>query len=688
VSSPRRRVLVALLATILAVLMVPGLPAHAADKKPDLTVSIQSLSPSRLGPGSTVTMTGTVTNHDAHTWANVQAYLVIPTVPFTTRAQVEDAIDNGDAYTGRRVVDTGTFDDLGDLAPKQTLRFSVKVPYAQLRINGAEGVYPVGVQILGTDTGGERSNDAIARATTFLPLVSGGHPRVAASIVWPFLMPNRRGYDGDYVDATGLLRDVSAGGQLRNLLDLASSTDGKASTALIDPALLVGVDDLARGRRLAEGVKLTPEQKAEAQRFLDDLLAFARRQGCWVLGFDRPDVLALSQNPDLDGPLTSAVERATSSALTTFQLYGRRVSWPTMHGVTAGLLRDLRGSGDSPVIVTSDALPGWDRRQGSIVQYATPSGPMPLLVTDVLDAGVPGQDSVTTLRQRILSEAALATLQREIDPKSRADAVTMVDPRWNPGPRWAVGRLSTAFEAPFTSATSLDSVLTRPLTTYSGKVAPATDRPISRAQLRAAASIVARGSALSSVIPQSDEVDDALAQDVASVLGIRWRSSSAAGTSIARKLAREAGAELGKIKIKAPDSVTLSSSKGGFPITIRNGTDEAIRVGVSLESSNPALTVPDVKPVDIGAGERRTLTVDIDLGRQNTTSLTAHLVSTDGKAIGTPDEFNVRSSKIGVVLWVAMGVAALLVLAALVRRFSRRRTRSRVASERPVDDDD
>ena len=111
-------------------------------------------------------------------------------------------------------------------------------------------------------------------------------------------------------------------------------------------------------------------------------------------------------------------------------------------------------------------------------------------------------------------------------------------------------------------------------------------------------------------------------------------------------------------------------------------------MGVSLDSSNPALSVPDVKPVDIGAGERRTLTVGIDLGRQNTTSLTARLKSTDGKAIGQPDEFNVRSSKIGAVLWVAMGLAALLVLAALVRRFSRRRSSTRVASERLADDDD
>lgn len=670
--------------------MAPISPASAVDKDPELTVSIQSLSPSRLGSNSTVTMTGIVTNHDDHAWTNVQAYLVIPTVPFTTRAQVEDAIDNGNAYTGARVVDAGTFDDMGDLAPKQSRQFTVKVPYAQLGISGAEGVYPVGVQILGTDTGGERSTDAIARATTFLPLVSSGHQQIPASVVWPFLMPNRRGYDGDYADPTSLIAAVSAGGRLRNLLDLAANTDGNASTALIDPALLVGVDDLANGRRVADGVDLTEEQKSEARRFLDDLLAFARRQGSWILGFDRPDVLALSQSGDLEGPLKAAINRATDSALTKFQLFGRRTSWPSARGVTARLLRDLRGSGDSPVIVTSGALPNWDRRQGSIVQYATPDGPMPLLVTDVLDAGVPGQDSVVTLRQRILSEAALATLQREIDPKSRADAITMVDPRWNPGSQWGAGRLSEAFEAPFTSGTSLESVLTRPLTTYSGKVAFAKDRTLSRAQLEAAADIVAKGSALSSVIPQSDSVDDALAQDVASVLGIRWRTDSATGTAIAKRLARESGAELSKITIKGPPSVTLSSSKGGFPITIRNGTDEAIRVGVSLDSSNPALTVPDVKPVDIGAGERRTLTVDIDLGRQNTTSLTARLKSTDGKAIGQPAEFNVRSSKIGVVLWVAMGLAALLVLAALVRRFSRRRTRSRnrVASERLADDDD
>ncbi len=55
--------------------------------------------------------------------------------------------------------------------------------------------------------------------------------------------------------------------------------------------------------------------------------------------------------------------------------------------------------------------------------------------------------------------------------------------------------------------------------------------------------------------------------------------AQATGTAIADKLAQDAGAELRKITINAPPSVTLSSSKGGFPITILNGTDEAIRVG-------------------------------------------------------------------------------------------------------------
>ena len=191
---------------------------------------------------------------------------------------------------------------------------------------------------------------------------------------------------------------------------------------------------------------------------------------------------------------------------------------------------------------------------------------------------------------------------------------------------------------------------------------------------------------LSSIIPQSDGVENSLSRDVAGVLGVRWRDDPEAAIDLAKARARRAGAVLNKITVKGPPSVTLSSPKGGFPLTITNGTDDAIRIGVSLESSNPALDLPSVKPVDIDAGERRTLTVQVDLGQQNTTTLSARLTSDEGRKIGEPAVFNVRSSKVGAVLWVAMGLAALLVFASLFRRFHRRR--SQLVTQRTAQDDD
>ncbi len=152
-----------------------------------------------------------------------------------------------------------------------------------------------------------------------------------------------------------------------------------------------------------------------------------RSESTWILDFDRPDVLALANHPDLRRPLADAVNTATQSVLTTYQLSGRRVTWPTRRGVTAGLLAVERGDGETPVIVDPASVPGWGRRLGSLVSYDSTNGPVPLLVNDVL-ADVPGGTSVVSLRQRILSDAALAGLQRAIDTSSRADAVTIVDP--------------------------------------------------------------------------------------------------------------------------------------------------------------------------------------------------------------------------------------------------------------------
>ncbi len=675
----------ALLTTILATLLVSA-PSQAADKDPDLTVTITTLKPSFLKAGSDVTVRGTITNNDDHPWRTVQAYLVIPTNPFTTRAQLDDAIDNGAANTGARVIEAGAFDELGTLAAGESISFQVKVPYEQLGISGGAGVYPMGVQILGTDTDGSRSNDAIAAATTFLPSIAPGQQPVPTTVVWPFLMPDYRGADGNYHDPVATLSSIGPGGQLRNLLDLAKSLPPRSSTVLLDPALLVGIDDIAKKRLIGKSVELTEVQTSQAEQFLQELLAYVRSQNVWILGFDRPDVLALTENSDLRRSLTAAVDTATRSALATYQLIGRRVTWPIKNGTTAAMLGAERGDGETPLIVTPSSVPGWERRLGSIVSFASSGGPIPLLVNDVI-ANVPGGSTVVGLRQRILSDAALAGLQRAIDPTSRADAITMIDPSWNPGPRPTTGRLASVFDSPFTSGATLDDVLTRQISKYSGRVpAKSTARTISRAQLRAATDLAKAGDALTSIVTDDQGADATYPREVAGVLGVRWRNDPSLGISVANNLGSRAVDELAKIQVEGPPSVTLSSSSGGFPLTIINSTSHDIRVGVDLDSSNPALDVPSVKPVNIAAGERQTLTVNIDLGQQSTTQLTAKLVSPGGTVIAVSKAFNVRSSQIGVVLWVAIGLAGVLVLVALFRRFHRRRNGSG-ATERLADDD-
>lgn len=687
--------MIALLVTVLGALLMP-LPsavAAAGSDDPDVGISISSLSPSRLEPGSRVTLSGLVTNRDKHAWRAAQAYLVISASPFTTRAQVEEASDNPNAYTGVRIVEVGAFAELGDIGAGQSRAFKLSIPYDKLGISGEEGIYPVGVQVLATDVDGSRSGEAIARTTTFLPLISGDAPAVPTSVVWSFIMPDYRGPDGNYAAPDTLIASISPGGQLRNLLDLAASIPGAGSTALVDPALLVGVDDLARRRHLGK-TELTDVQVAAAQRFLTDLLSFARGHSPWILDFDRPDSLALSTNADLRASLQSAIDTATDSVLTAFQLSGRRMSWPTREGVTRSLLSDLRGTGDSPVIVSPAAVPDWEPRLGSLVQYKTASGPVPILVNLMQNVDTT-QGSVVGLRQKVLTEAALGVLERAIDSESRADAFVMADPQWDPGTGWAAGQFSAAFAAPFTRGVGLDTVMTRALARYDGKVpASAEAQPLSRRQLAAVAEAADRASTLSSMIAESDDVDVALARRIAGALAVRWRADRATGLAVATTLVRQTGAELDKIAIEAPPSVTLSSSKGGFPLTIRNDSEEAVTIGVDLDSSNPALTVPAVEPVSVGAGERRTITVTIDLGRQRTAFLTAHLATPAGDVVGTATTFKVRSSSIGTVLWVAMGLGAAFVLVTLLRRFHRRRqaqaspTSSSVTSSVLPGDDD
>lgn len=689
VISPRRfpcaRVLIALL-LLLALAPVPAAAVEAGEEAARLDVRITGLSPSTLAEGRTVTLSGTITNRGDRTWTSAQAYLVAPQTPFTTRQQIRDAVEGGFSYTGERRVALDSIDDVGTLTPGRTTRFSVRVPYEVLNVNGGQGVYPVGVQILGTGEDGTRSGDAIGRATTFLPLVTGDVETPAALVV-PFVMPDRRGPDGRYLDPAGLVERVGAEGQLRNLLDLTAAAPADGTTVVVDPALLVGLDDLAAGRRIPDDVTLSEEDRESAATARDDLVALARATTTWVLDYARPDVLAMSRSgrPDLQ----EAISRATAATLSRFGLAGRPLAWPSRSGVTEDLVAELRGRGDRPVLVNRVAVPDWEARLGSLVTRETDAGPVPLLVDAGLDAGVPGATTVTTLRQRMLSEAALGSLEREADPTSRADAVAVVDPDWDPGRPGQQGTIGPAFDADFVSARGLDSFMNAERSPYTGALPVESDaEPLSPEQVGAVSEALEQTATLAALLTDSTRVQDARSVRAAELLSIGWRKDLEGGVEAAQAFAASSAASLALITVEGPPAVTLSSSEGSFPVTITNDSDEPIRVGLRLDSSNPRLEVPDVEPLDVEAGERRTLTVAANVGTQSSSTFTAQMVTADGSEFGDPAVFNVRSSRVGAAVWVAMGVAFVVVVLALARRFVLRRGDAALVRDREETLDD
>ncbi|KQY55934.1 hypothetical protein ASD11_15715 [Aeromicrobium sp. Root495] len=678
--TPRRpvpAVVGALLAIVLAVSGAPFLvgPAAAADDAPDLAVRIDSLSPSVLRTGDDVTLTGSVTNRDSRAWTKVQAYLVISKTPFTSRDDLSDVIADAGSYTGTRVVEPlDAIAEVGDLQPGQSGRFRVRVPYSALGLLGGTGVYPVGVQILATDSEGQRSGEAVGRATTFLPSLSEGStlPATPTGLVWPFLMPDARVEGGSYRDTAGFVASVTSG-RLRHLLDLALTTPAASTTVLLDPALLRGLDDVLRGRHLARRVSLDDAQRRSVARFRDDLVGLARRATAWVLGFDRPDVLGIAAvSPGRSG-LESAVDRATSAVMTPLGLTGRRVTWPTPAGVTQSLLTSVRGSGTSPVVVTPRAASQWQTSLGSLVLRRTTDGSVPLLVSSPLDAGVPGTPTQTTLRQRVLAEAALGAVSRSAQPGSRADAIALVDPTWDPGPV-SGSPLSSVFGATFTRSSTPEALLAQDPETYRGPFSTtAKATPVDVAQLSSAAEAINQFGLLDSLVDDDETLRANQAIDVASLLGVRWRNDRAAGVSRATRLADRASRQVSAIEVKGPPAFTLSGSEASFPLTISNGTAQTIRVGVRIDSTNPALSVPGLDPVEVGPDERVTVNVPIDVGNQSSSTLSAQLVTPSGREFGEPAVFNVRSSSVGAAVWLAMGAAGVVVVLALLRRFVKRR---------------
>jgi hypothetical protein len=659
-----------------------------------LEVTIEDVSPSTLGPGQPVQISGTVTNLDPKRWVDLQASLVIdPSAPITTGEQLDEVLESpSDAYSGERILSPGLYDDLTDLDPGESTDYSLSVPFGRLGLEGAaSGAYTVSVHVLGQRVDQAREDGADGRARTLMPYLGDDDRTVGVSAVIPLRHPLVRGPDGAYADVDELVESVSYGGLLRNRLDLVSAADAGRPTLLVDPALLDALRTLAAGGdgtppagepdggQGGEGEQ-AGEAQAAATEFLDRLRLAASRSRVLVEPYGRADLTALAGDPGRR--LLRTVNQTGRRALEATDISGDPVHLP--EGVPdVGALHRL--SPERPVLLRSDQVEGWSASDGPAARLRDDEGrTVPVVVADtsITEGGpAPGPtDTTLQVRQRLLAEAAVLSVGSE----AGNGLVFLPDDDWDPGPGSLGATLFDGLDTEWVFDTSLSTLGSSGEVT---RVRPAEDElappPLPSYVLDAALTLRRRATTMQAISGPDSDLLAYYQQVVALSVSATRRDDPEEAEATASAMTATIDDQLGRITVEGPEYVTLSSDSGRFPVTLTNRLDQPVTVGAVLYDEEGLLSIDDIEPQVLAPRTQVTLTLTVRAPDVGVSTVSAQLVTEQGRAFGEPIRFPLRSSMVGEIIWYAMGAIGVFLLLLVGRRIGRRLRGGSPASSAP-----
>ena len=708
-------------------------PSRAETEEPEspLRVVIDRLNPAVVPTTGELQVTGTLTNVSESDWTDLKVYLLTSTEPMTTEAEIAEAVTSDpDIEIGDRLIAPGLFQQAPDLAPGQSTRFRLAVPARTLLVSGAPGVYWLGVHVLGTDDAG-RIEGADGRARTFLPLVpERASTRLALGV--PFRRHVVRAADGT-LEYDGLWERQLRNGRLERTRAFAASAlpdgdeagtpaprrqrsngsspdtgEGWPLTWLVDGAVLDAADTLSAGNPAVDlasdgSNELTapddePTEEETAARVAEDdpaAKAATRWLDRFVAAADRTSVLALPYG-DLDVSATArgtegtegneGAEAADTIAIALDQsqavLSSRGVSSAPVVAPPSGYLSpEALGALDPDlrVLIGESALASDLRGAGDPTVLAAPRGGS--LATTPTAEGIwgpgPGPNrGALAVRQRLLAQAAVHALSdRAGDP-----LVTVLPALWDPGRAWERAQFfDTLEQQDWLEATSLSSVVDP------AAIESATVRgedvvyPDEEAQaevpayaVTASAELVDRSLTLKDLLTDDAGIGERLDRQALLTSSVWSRAFPGVATERARNAAARVDGWLNQVSIRGPSFITMSSEAGTFQVTLVNGLDQAVTVGLSARVSGGPLQLTTPDPVELPPGGRRPMRIEADSPDIGVHQVTLQPISETGRALGETSTLSVRSSKVGLILWVIMAGGATALFGAITVRTVRR----------------
>ena len=667
-----------------------------------LSVTLTGMSPSEVPRKGAVTLTGVVTNVSDEDWADVNLTPFTSSEPMTTRDELaEAALTTSDEAVGERLTDEGV--SVGDLAAGEEAAFSIRVP-SSLLIPGGPGVYWIGVHALGANSEG-RDLVADGRARTFIPLVTAQQARqrsVPVSLVLPLRERARRAADGRLNGPTRWVQLTKADGRLTRIVEFGASAGTAPVSWLVDPAVLDGLDDFRRGNpplslepeQVADpdedpdndpdqdpdedpdedptrGPSARPsvapgpgspsaEERARAQSVLEAFLATARTKSLLTLGYSDPDIASLARRR------ASLIKRANELAARRMEVWG-------LTGSPA--IAPPRGYFDPELLprISKDALlvlSDRGRLQDPTLSRL-PSG-QDLVLTDARSrTGGPTPNApraALALRQRILSEAALEVAKGD---EPIRPIVVALPYGWDPGPNWRQADFFGGVQTPWVRLAPMPRVAT---SAYDGRLAYGRSQratEIGDDNVAATRTLHRTSSVLGHLLANPHGVTDQLTGAALQASAYSARPTLELAAQQVLALDATARGQMERVEVTGTDVSTLSGGSGSLTVTLVNGLDQPIIVGLKARTDSPQVKVETPEPVSMQPGERRTARLRVTSG-VGVHDVTIFPVTIDGEETGTPLTFTLRTSQVGRLIWYIIIAGGTLLGVMIVRRIALR----------------
>jgi Family of unknown function (DUF6049) len=676
----RFRPTLVVLALATSAIPLAATPVQAGETGPAATVTLRTVNPAAPKPGDELVLAGVIENTGDEPLGNVVANLRYSALPLDDRAQVHRVAIDDDVRWGQRDGDFFEQVETELMAPGEAAEFALRIPVDEINFS-VPGVYAVGVDIRAEPVDGERITLATAR--TVIPWLPDPEsvPSVPVALLWPL------GAQPALLPDSTLLGDGLAGqlGPDGALTALVEAPGTAPVTWVVDPDLMATVAAMADGYAVTtqDGITADGTGAASAEAWLSAVSAATDGDELFLLPYADPDLSALARADDNAAADTATLAFAATTDWASQSTFtgNTEIAWPGGGVADDPTLAALGSAGASTVVLARDAVIG--ATDTARVRIRTDGTTLDAVLTDnglesavAASAAADPLAGITAMRQAWLAETALTALAAR-NEAARPGALVGAPPSgWQPLPAAAQALVDVWTTTPWTRPVPLSGI---PVPPRAPVVAPdpaatATPPELPPEYMQAVFGLRRDSARYAAVLAEPDGLVDELPAATLRALATTWREAPEAGANYTSVVTAEVESRLGEVSILVPESVTLSSEKGTFPLTVSNGLQQPVLVSVAVVPDYPdRMSVAGVAPQRVEAGENATVEVTAEANANGRMPVTVRLTAADGSALGPPQRMVVNATDYGNIGWVVIGVAVALFLAAAILRVIRAR---------------